>query len=159
MSFWNWKARVPVAVATVASFPKAAASILRTIYTIILAICAPKIWGEKVKGAYLMRNLSQCNAFQCNKMCMIMLRLHSPTVRAGPIPYTGGHVVRWAEVCFPRLSNLHLCISIWYSSTHESWRPIQSKTIPIIFLKPFFWKLQDDSKNISFKIGSKVSQK
>ena len=32
------------------------------------------------------------------------------------------------------------------------------KKIPIIFLKPNFRKLQNDSKNVSLKIGSKVPQ-
>ena len=37
--------------------------------------------------------------------------------------------------------------------------PSNRKKIPIIFLKPNFRKLQDDSKNVSLKIGSKVPQK
>ena len=37
--------------------------------------------------------------------------------------------------------------------------PSNRKRIPIIFLMPNFRKLQDDSKNVSLKIGSKQPQK
>ena len=37
--------------------------------------------------------------------------------------------------------------------------PSKRKKIPIVFLMPNFRILQDDSKNVSLKIGSKVPQK
>merc|ERR1712018_765112 len=40
---------------------------------------------------------------------------------------------------------------------HED--PSNRKKIPIIFFKPNCWKLQNDSNNVSLKIGSTVPQK
>ena len=43
--------------------------------------------------------------------------------------------------------------------THGSWRPVQSKKIPIFFSKPNCRKLQNDFKYVSLKIRSKGPQK
>ena len=47
----------------------------------------------------------------------------------------------------------------WLFLAHGSWRPVKSKKMPIIFLKPNCRKFQNHFKNVSLKIGTTSPQK
>ena len=49
--------------------------------------------------------------------------------------------------------------SLLKAGSHGSWRPVQSKNNTHHFFKPNCWKLQNYSKNVNLKIGSKGPQK